>query len=845
MQTAATSQKRFGIALTFPGDHRRKFVHDVAVLLAKHVGAKRVLYDEFHEADFARLDFDTYLQLLYHEESELIALFLSAEYASREWCRLEWRAIRDLIKQRRGSSVMPLRFDATEIPGLFSTDGYVWIGDRKPEEIADLILQRYRALSDASTPEVPQLGLHGVPPAPPHFVGRGELLEELSGLARGGGDRVFGITGMPGVGKTSLMRKLAELLGADFPDAQFLIDLKGDTSQPIPAKTVMHNIAHSLNSNRRPALSEEVQQNFYLDELHGRRVLVILDNVRSADQVRPLIPKQGCFLLATSRWTLAGLDQKKLETLSRGDAVMLLTDISPRLRQEEPTTVDRLAELCGDLPLALRAVGCTLQKRVSLSLTEYLRRLEQTGRNPLLDEIDPERRSTAAALQSSYDLLDEELSRCFRLTGVFPDHFGVEAARAVWEVGPEQAKLGLEELLSYGLIEFNGRWRLHDLIRVFADRRMTLVEREAVHRRHAQYFLEVLEDTQRLHSRGERLRADTSKRLSEEWLNIQAGQAWVAKHTAEDDRAAKWCWRYAYDPSVCLSAHLYGAECIRWREDALAAAKKLGDVDWQAHALSTLGWAYKDFGRYPPAVECQQAHLEMARAHGRRDWECEALFALALAHQAQGEYDLTIKLLQQRLQLAIELKSLRHQSSAYGGLGNVYCEQRKYDLALECHTKRLEIDRQLGTPAGHALWGLGLTLHKLGKNDAAKVHLEESLKISREIGDLVAEHTAFGILGDVYFSEQNFQLARDYHANRAEIARKIGDLLGEALGLYGASRAKYELAQSPQDLEAAIVQAEGALAILEGIRAPEAGKVHETVQEWRAAGGQRVQGDKA
>jgi pimeloyl-ACP methyl ester carboxylesterase len=135
--------KRLSMAFSFPGEYRQ-FVQDVATHLTKYFARERILYDRFYEAEFARPDLDTYLQRLYHDESELIVVFLCAGYEQKEWCGLEWRAIRDLIKQRQLSTVMPLRFDATEIPGLFSIDGYVWIGDRGPEAIANLIVERSR-----------------------------------------------------------------------------------------------------------------------------------------------------------------------------------------------------------------------------------------------------------------------------------------------------------------------------------------------------------------------------------------------------------------------------------------------------------------------------------------------------------------------------------------------------------------------------------------------------------------------------------------------------------------------------------------------------------------------------
>jgi hypothetical protein len=140
----STTSKRFRIALSFPGE-RRAFVEQVAEHLGATIGRKHRLYDAWYEAEFARPDLDTDLQRLYHDESELIAVFLCADYERKEWCGLEWRAVRDLIKRRQGSAIMPLRFDDTEIPGLFSTDGYVWLGDgRDPREVADLILKRWQ-----------------------------------------------------------------------------------------------------------------------------------------------------------------------------------------------------------------------------------------------------------------------------------------------------------------------------------------------------------------------------------------------------------------------------------------------------------------------------------------------------------------------------------------------------------------------------------------------------------------------------------------------------------------------------------------------------------------------------
>ncbi|HKH43434.1 MAG TPA: TIR domain-containing protein [Thermoanaerobaculia bacterium] len=204
MNTMSTPTRRFRIALSFPGEHR-PFVEQVAKHLSAAVGQNRVLYDQYYEAEFARVDLDTYLQGLYHDESELIAVFLCADYERKEWCGLEWRAVRDLIKQRQGSSVMPLRFDSTKIPGLFSTDGYIWIGDRSASDIAGLILQRLGVgtTPDPSPPIEPkwtdELRIYGE-----GFVGRQDELAALD-RAWAEGVRIFALHAEGGAGKTRVV----------------------------------------------------------------------------------------------------------------------------------------------------------------------------------------------------------------------------------------------------------------------------------------------------------------------------------------------------------------------------------------------------------------------------------------------------------------------------------------------------------------------------------------------------------------------------------------------------------------------------------------------------------------
>jgi len=140
---ADATKKRFKVALSFPGEKRR-YVSRIAKGLADRLGQNSIFYDKYFEAELAKPNLDLTLQKIYHDDSELIVIFICKEYEQKDWCGLEWRAIRDIIKNRRDKDIMPMRFDDAKIPGLFSIDGYIDLRKRSANETIDLICQRLR-----------------------------------------------------------------------------------------------------------------------------------------------------------------------------------------------------------------------------------------------------------------------------------------------------------------------------------------------------------------------------------------------------------------------------------------------------------------------------------------------------------------------------------------------------------------------------------------------------------------------------------------------------------------------------------------------------------------------------
>jgi len=150
--TSALPTRRFGIALSFPGEVRAR-AEPIALRLAHELGRPRIFYDRFHEAELARLNLDLHLQALYHDHADLIVVFLCRDYDTKEWCGLEWRAIRDLIKQRQRDIIF-LRLDDATIPGVYSIDGYIDLRNKTDDEVSALILQRSRQHNGATPDHV-------------------------------------------------------------------------------------------------------------------------------------------------------------------------------------------------------------------------------------------------------------------------------------------------------------------------------------------------------------------------------------------------------------------------------------------------------------------------------------------------------------------------------------------------------------------------------------------------------------------------------------------------------------------------------------------------------------------
>jgi tetratricopeptide (TPR) repeat protein len=666
--------------------------------------------------------------------------------------------------------------------------------------------------------------LHEAPRPPADFTGREDELKELLSAIEAGGVNISGLQGLGGIGKTALALKLVELLKPRYPDAQFFLDLKGASTQPLTVPEALAHVVRAYHPAAKLPESESELRGLYLSVLDGQRALLLMDNAADAVQVEPLIPPAGCLLLVTSRqhFTVPGLAAKNLDTLSAADARDLLLTIAPRI---EPCA-DEIVALCGHLPLALRLAATSMVKYRNLSPADYVRRLRDSQQR--LQLID-------ASLSLSYELLNEALRERWRCLAVFPDTFTGEAATAVWEVEVDQALDTLGELMATSLVEWNetsGRYRLHDLTRLFADTKLSAEERAVGQKRFATHYKDVLLAARELYLKGDESLLRGLALFDLEWSNIQAGHAWVA---AQDDAADAEVTRLAMtypDAGVyVLSLRQHSRERIRWLEIALAAARRLQHREGEAAVLGNLGIAYADLGETRCAIQFYEQALVIDREIGERRGESSDLGNLGLAYAELGETRRAIQFHEQALPILREIGDRRGEGAVLGNLGLAFADLGETSRAIQFYEQDLAIAREIGDRRGEGgvLGNLGLAYADLGETSRAIQFYEQYLTIAREIGDRRGEGNAFGNLGIAYKNLGETSRAIQFYEQYLTIAREIGDRRGEGNALWNMSLALDQLGGRAQ----AIKHAEQALQIYEQIEDPGTAKVRARLATWR------------
>ena len=638
------------------------------------------------------------------------------------------------------------------------------------------------------------------------FTGRAGELRQLEAGAGPGGIWVIG--GMAGVGKTAFTVRAARQLAPRFPDGQVFLPLHAHTAgqQPVQPADALASLLQTIGI-APPQIPPSVQAraSMWRDRVGGQRLLLLLDDAASSDQVRPLLPGTGdALVLITSRRHLTALEDARfisLDTLPPGDAAALLARLAtrPGLDPADPAIAE-IAALCGRLPLALGMLARQLYHHPAWSPAELAADL--AAARDRLSLMHAENRSVAAALDRSYQDLTVPEQAMFRCLGLHPgSDFDAYAAAALVGVTVAEARRDLEGLYDhYLLIETaRGRYRFHDLIREHARALAATsppADRDAATGRLLDYFLQAARTAgQHLASSAAATglpaaappsvrpitgRDDALSWLNAERLNLHA----VAGYAAASDRPA-------HAAGIPAAMHEFMRSQGHWDQAlslhhaALQAARDAGNQLAEARALTDLGDMQFLTDDYPAAEATLNRALEVYRGLGDRLGEARALTALGAVQHATGDTPAAVASLTRALGLYQSLADQLGEASALTSLGAIQQATGDAPAATASLTRALQLYTEAGSQLGQAsaLTELGTVRCAAGDHDAAASAQQQALGLYRRLGDRLGEAHSLTSLGTIQYRTGDYQGAEASHTRSLQLYRDLADRSGEAEAL--------------------------------------------------------------
>jgi tetratricopeptide (TPR) repeat protein len=596
---------------------------------------------------------------------------------------------------------------------------------------------------------------------------------------------------MGGIGKTALALVLANKIKDRFTDGHLFIDLYGTSKSPMSPIEAMGQVIRAYRPTDKIPDDQNETRGIYLSVLSGKKTLLLLDNAASREQVEPLIPPEGCATLITSRnrFTLPGLKELDLDLLHPDKACELLLQISGRIGNR----ADKLADLCGYLPLALRNAAGALAERKDVSVADYEHRL--SDKKARLELIE-------ASFSLSYELLSPMRRKHWCRLSVFPEDFDLNGGAAVLKMNRDASAEALSDLVKWSLLDFihisdsgEGRYKMHDLSRLYAESRLETADYHDSRKRHTKHYLNVLCDAENLFEKGGKNILAGLKLLDREWVNIREGQAWaevmmqnLSKFKTQSDQkfVLQTANSYPNYGSRILQLRQHPSESIRWIKLALPAAKLMKDLQSESAHLARLGNAYSSLGDEQKAIEYHNQALAISRKIRNKKIEGAALGNLGLAYYHLGNVSEAIEYYNQALAISREMGDKKSEAVALGNLGLAfYSELGDAGKAIEYHDQALAISREIGYKEneGEALCNLGNAYSSLGEVRKAIEYHNQALAISREIGNKRGETSSLGNLGDAYSSLGEVRKAIEYYNQALAISREIGNKRGETSSL--------------------------------------------------------------
>jgi DNA-binding SARP family transcriptional activator/tetratricopeptide (TPR) repeat protein len=655
-----------------------------------------------------------------------------------------------------------------------------------------------------------------LPPDVAHLVGRDTELDVLDKVLSGAPRaNLAAVVGPAGVGKTSLAIRWAHRIAERFPDGQLFLDLRGnDPDSPMDTAQALTQCLRVLGTPGKlvPVTLEE-QVALFRSLLANRKVLVVLDNVASAEQCRPLLPSApGCLAVVTSRSDLRGLavvndaTMVRLDVLEAREARTLLGDLldSGDHTDTDPGALDELARLCGYLPLALRIAAANLVGGQHATVADYVTALRDGDRmTELAIEGDP-----ALAVRTTFDLsyraLDDETRRMFRLLGAAPVlDFTVPSVAAACGVPPAGARGLLDRLVATSLVAQRGnRYQFHDLIRVFAtaqaDAEDSAAARHAAGIRMLSHYLRTADRAVGLlYSATRRLEplpvddptasaAVDSEATALRWLEQENCNLLEAvTRAAEVAEYRVYAWQLADALRGYFQAQGRAGEGLKICAAAQEAAQRSGNLLAEASVLDLRGLIYYNLSDYHRAIDQHTLALEVVRLSGDVHAETESLHNLGRVYAQLGLPAQAMSHHERALALSRESGNREAEALALNYIGVAHLSFGDAVDAIGWHERARDLSRRIGNryTEARAINGLGLCSWTLGDLDRALAYHRESLALCVELGDRHGEAVAMICLAETHCDAGRYDEATSFVHDAIAKSVRLGDRRTEASGL--------------------------------------------------------------
>lgn len=632
------------------------------------------------------------------------------------------------------------------------------------------------------------------------FVGRGDGLEWLDHRmvgSPGGPFIITAIDGVAGIGKTALAVRWAHRAAERFPDGQLYVNLRGyDDRQPLQPLEALTHLLRCLDVSAEQLPGEvETAAAMFRSVLSGRRTLLVLDNARSAEQIRPLLPGDPAnFVLITSREKLSGLvasegaQRLMLGLLGIDDCLALIRwMIGDERATREPEAVHMLVDACGRLPLALRIAATHLADRPEMSVASLVDQLTGGDRLAMLSLEDDPHRGLQAVLDQSYRALAPELQRAFAYLGIFPGaELSAELAAPLIDCGVDQALSFLDRLAAGHLIEqrSTGRYAMHDLVREYAAgafSRSGLPQREPLIRLCGRLQDLATQAHSRIDYHALQAESDAPELPSAEaamaWLEAEKGSLAATVSVAaglglsqEAEAIAKALWTFFYQAG-------HTADWIATFEAAYAAFAGQEESSAKYYVLNALGSGYVIAGQLENAMKAHRECIVARQALGDDDGEARSRSNLAMSFYRLGRYGEALAEYQSALNTYRRNGDRAMEAFLLGnGIPDTLLALGRDVEAVEAIKCALEIlaDGDSRFARSRILWSLGNAYIMMGQPQLAQGPLDEALDISRRIGNRRIEMLAISGLGEAHRDLGNHEIAIELLTQAKEDSYEMG-----------------------------------------------------------------------